>query len=417
VSASRPRLVSRTVLLLALASFCNDVASELLLKGALPLYLVGALGAPMVAVALIDGAAETVATLLQIGSGWWADRIGRRRPFVLAGYLLSNTVKPLLAFAGSWWVVLAIRVSDRVGKGLRVPPRDALIAETTPPEQRGRAFGLNHALDPAGAMVSLIAGAIIIRLSQDPHAPIAAGTFRNLVLFIVLPGLATVALTLAVREPRATPPPCPRVLAGTGSGGGDLGRPFWRFLALSALFGLGNSTDSFVIVRASQTGLSTPTLFLLLAAFNLTTVLSSLPAGALSDRLGRRGFLAAGWMLYAAVYAGLAISSAPTHIAAWLLVYGVYYGLTEGVAKAMVADLVPPERRATAYGLLAAVQGLCVLPAGLVGGWLWSAISPSAPFFLGSGLALAAAVGLRWVAPARETVHTGITTAARPEVA
>jgi len=381
----------RTVLLLAFASFANDVASEVLLKGSLPIYLVAVLGAPMVVVGLIDGAAEALATLLQIGSGYWADRMRRRKPFVMAGYALSNVTKPLLYFAGGWAYVLVIRLVDRVGKGLRVPPRDALIADAAAPGERGRAFGLQHAMDPAGAMTSLVVGAGILWGMRGATTSIDTEAFRALVLFAALPGLATLLLVGLVREERPAPPPTP--VAGAPSKA-PLGRPFWVFLSLNVLFSLGNSTDSFLIVRAWNLGVSLPSLFLVLAAFNLVSALLSVPAGRLSDRFGRRRILACGWVLYALVYTGFGWASDPTHALALLLLYGAYYGLTEGVAKALVADLIPPERRASAYGIFAAAQGLSVLPAGVLAGWLWSAVGPSAPFLLGGILSLAAAIGL-----------------------
>lgn len=394
-AARARRAFPRTVVLLSLASFANDVASEVLLKGALPLYVVAVLGAPPIVVGLVDGAAESVATLLQIVTGWWADRARRRKPFVLAGYALSNLAKPLLYFTAGWGQVLAVRVLDRVGKGLRVPPRDALIADATAPSERGRAFGLHHALDPAGAMVSLVAGAAIVALSQDPAVPLTAGTFRNLVLFIVLPGLSTLVLAGLVREPARREARAPEAKgARPGAPARPLGRPFWTFMGITVLFSLGNSTDSFLILRAADLGMGLPALFLLLAAFNLMSVLFSLPAGALSDRLGRRRFLAAGWVLYAGVYAGFGFARETAQVAPLLLLYGVHYGLTEGVGKALVADLVPPERRATAYGILGTVQGLCVLPAGLLAGWLWTAASPQAPFLAGAALSFAATAGL-----------------------
>lgn len=398
-AARRPGTFPRTVVLLSLASFFNDVASELLLKGALPLYLVGVLGAPMAAVGLIDGSAEATAAVLQYGSGWWADHLGRRRPFVLAGYALSNLSKPLLYGVGAWWQVLVIRVVDRIGKGLRVSSRDALIAQATPLPDRGRAFGLNHALDPAGAMTSLLVGAALVAASQNPRAPLAQHTFHRLVLFIVLPGLSTLLLTGLVRETRqpARPPSAEWPFSLRG-----LSRPFRRFLLLSVLFSLGNSTDSFLIIRAWRLGLSLPHLFVALAAFNLMSVVFSLPVGALSDCFGRKRFLAAGWVLYAGVYLGFGYAREAWQVGCLLLLYGVYYGLTEGVSKALVADLVPAERRATAYGLLSAVQGIGVLPAGLLAGWLWAAVSPAAPFLCGGLLSLFAALGLRAVQPGRK---------------
>ncbi len=389
VSARRP-LFSRDVLLLSVASFFNDVASELLVKGALPVFLVSVLGAPMVIVGLIDGLADSVATLLQYVAGRWSDRTGKRRRFVMVGYLMTNVVKPLLYFAGAWWQVLTIRVIDRVGKGLRASPRDALIAEATPLAERGRAFGLNHAMDPAGAMVSLLCGALIITVSQDPNGPLEVRTFQYLVLFTVLPGLATLVLAGMVREPH----PKVHVSAMPAVSTSGLGQRYWRFLGLAVLFALGNSSDSFLILRAWQLGASLPHIMLVLAAFNLMTVLFSLPAGWLSDHFGRKRFLALGWGLYSCVYVGFGYAHENWQVLCLLLLYGVYYGITEGVSKAIVADLVPAHRRATAYGLLSAAQGVCVLPASLMAGFLWTFVSPSTPFLVGAVLSLLAAIGL-----------------------
>ncbi len=392
--------VAPAVVLLSLASFFNDVASELLLKGALPLYLVGVLGAPMAMVGLIDGLAEAIATFLQLGSGYWSDRIGRRRPFVIAGYVLSNVVKPLLYFTGMWWHVLVIRVVDRVGKGFRVAPRDALIADVTPPESRGRAFGLHHAMDPAGAMVSLLIGAAVIFFAQEDHASLTKATFQKLILVIIVPGLLTVLLAVAVKEPRrhVTLAHPKFSLRGVRS----LGTPFLRFVAITGLFTLGNSTDSFIILRAASLGTSLPMLFVWLAAFNLMSVLFSVPAGRLSDRLGRKRFLALGWVIYGLVYAGFGFATKPVHIFLLLLCYGVYYGITESVSKALIADLVTPESRGTAFGLVSVVHGLFILPAGVIAGWMWGAFSPAAPFLFGGVLALLSALALVTVSTARK---------------
>lgn len=388
-AAPRAGLFPRAVVLLSLASFFNDISSEVLLK-ALPLYLREVLGAPMVIVGLIDGLADATATLLQLGVGWWSDKVGRRKPFVLAGYALSNLTKPLLYFAAAWWHVLAFRVTDRVGKGLRSAPRDALIAEVTPPEQRGRAFGLHHALDPAGAMVSLLVGAWILSYSQASDAPLEVASFRNLVLFIIIPGLITLLLVAAVYEPRAVE----RVTTRRIGRPVGLGAAYWRFLVLVVIFTLGNSSDAFLVIRTRELGAGLPQLLLVLAGFNLMTVIFSLPTGWLSDRFGRKRFLALGWVLYAGVYAGFGFVEDNRQALVLLLLYGAYYGLTEGVSKAFVADLVPPERRATAYGMLSAAQGLCVLPASLLAGWLWTAVSKPTPFLVGGALALIAATGL-----------------------
>ncbi len=390
------------MVLLSLAGFCNDVAKQLLLMGALPLYLVSVLDTPPVVVGLIEGLAEGMASLLQPIVGWWSDRLGRRRVFVLAGYALSNATKPLLYFAGAWWQVLVIRVTDRAGKGFRTSPRDALIAEDTTPADRGRSFGLRHALDPAGATVSLLAGALIILLSQDAAAPLQAGTFRNLVLFIVLPGLATLPLVVMVRERRpaghaATPAAAPAASSTPGLGG-----PYWHFLGVAVLFALGNSGNAFLILRARQLGANLVHLFLVLAGFNLMSALFSLPAGWLSDRFGRKRFLVVGWVLYAGVYAGFGFARDDGQVLALLLLYGVYYGITEGVSRAMVGDLVAGPRCGAAYGLLSAAQGVCILLASLLAGWLWTAVGPAAPFLAGAVLGLLAAVGLLTVRPDRK---------------
>ncbi len=392
-------LFPKTVVLLSFASFFNDIASEVLLKGALPIYLVSVLGAPMVAVGFIDGAAELVSTLLQTASGWWADKTGRRKPFVLAGYTLSNVTKPLLLFAANWWQVLAIRLTDRVGKGLRGPPRDAMIAEATPSQERGRAFGLNRALDPAGAMFSLLGGAWIISRMHHPIGTLDHATFKNLVIFILGPAIAAVLLVAIVREKRSTPVNVTSSMRIPG-----LPRPFWWFLGINILFSLGNSTDSFLILRAWNLKMPLPSIFLMLAALNLMSVIFSLPAGILSDKLGRKRFLAAGWVLYAMVYSGFGFAHYSWQIWPLLLLYGVYYGLTEGISKALVADLVPADRRATAYGILSTAQGLSVLPAGLLAGWLWSTLSPATPFLLGGILSLLATMGLVFL-PANKAVY------------
>ena len=389
---TRHRLFPPAVLLLSFASFFNDVATELLTKIGIPFFLVAVLGSQVWIVGLVDGTAETVATFLQFLTGWWADRTGRRRPFVIAGYALSNLTKPLLYFVGAWWQVLLIRVADRAGKGLRVAPRDALIAEITPVEQRGRAFGLNHALDPAGAMLSLLAGALIVMASQDPSASLQESTFRNLVLFIVLPGLITVILVSLVPE---SPRPVthlavevPRHLTG-------LGRSFWCFAAATAIFALANSTDAFIILHAGdELHMSLPRVFVMWAVFNLLTVLCALPSGWLSDHFGRKRFLAAGWIIYGGVYLGLGYATREWH--AWCLIvpYGVYYGLTEGVSKALVADLVPAARRGTAYGILSMAEGALRLPANLLFGLIMMAVSKDAAFVAGGLLSLTAAAGL-----------------------
>ncbi|HEU4723511.1 MAG TPA: MFS transporter [Gemmatimonadaceae bacterium] len=380
--SDRPKL-GRNVMALAAVSFLTDVSSEMIYP-LLPVFLTTVLGANASFIGAIEGAAETTAALLKLASGWWSDRVRRRKPLVLAGYAIASTMRPLVALATSASQVLVIRVADRVGKGIRNSPRDALIAESVDPSIRGRAFGFHRAADHAGGVLGpLIAFAVLSWQIAE---------LRTVFWLAAIPGLLSVLLVaLAVRDvPRdvrlpGTPPPDLRQ---------PLGARFWRVLAVIFVFTLGNSTDAFLLLRASQLGVPVALAPILWAALHVVKSAASTPGGALSDRIGRRPTLIMGWMLYAAVYVGFAAASTAWHAWALFAVYGIFFGLTEGSERALIADLVALERRGTAFGWYNLAIGLGALPASLLFGFVWDRAGPSTAFTMGASLALAAALGL-----------------------
>ena len=286
--------------------------------------------------------------------------------------------------------LLAIRFLDRVGKGIRTAPRDALIADVTPPEQRGKAFGFRKAMDKTGAVMGLMIGALVLYLSQQDSLTLTLETYLWLVLLAVLPGLAAVVVLAGwVEEGSKT-----AAAARSKFRWSEVDGRFWGFVGVLVLFALGNSSDAFLMLRAQTLGLSTVEIFLVVAGFNLVISLSSTKGGALSDVLGRRGLIVAGWIIYAVIYLGFAFASAWWH--AWILYagYGLYYGAFQGAASALVADLVPEHLRGTAYGIFNAALGIAAFPASLLAGLLWDWYGPAAPFLAGGALALMAASGL-----------------------
>ena len=371
------------VVAISLVSLLNDASSEIIYP-MLPAFLALTLGAGPKAIGIIEGVAESVSSLLKLFSGYFSDRTGRRKGLVVFGYGLASVVRPLLALATSWHQVLAVRFTDRVGKGLRSAPRDAMIADAAAPSERGLAFGFHRAMDHGGAVLGPLIGLGALWLvAADPRAPTAADYSTIFLLASVPALLAMLVLVFTVRETRAGG----RAEGGAvevpaaAAGGPAAARPrltlrgfdsnFKWFLALVALFTLSNSTDAFLIRRAQMAGVSTGQGTLLLwSALHLSKVLSSVVGGDLSDRLGRKTVIVAGWLLYAAVYLGFARVSTPGEAWALFLIYGVYFGLAEGAEKALVADLVRPEQRGTAYGLYNLAFGVTVLPASLLMGAL-----------------------------------------------
>jgi MFS family permease len=389
----RRRKIPRNVWALSGTSFFNDISSEMILN-LLPLFLANVLGVGTAVIGLIEGVAESTASLLKVFSGGLSDRLGARKPLAVGGYLLSTLAKPVFLLAGSWGVVAGARWADRVGKGVRTAPRDALIADSISSSDRGLAFGLHRAADTGGAVLGLLIAIAVVWYMQGGTSELGRETFRTLVLVSLVPALlAVLTVLLGVRETRrAAKADAPRI------GFRGLGRRFGVFLAIVALFDLGNFSDAFLVLRAQERGLGVDGVLWTLLGFNLVYALVATPAGALSDRIGRRRIITAGWIAYAGIYLGFALAGSGTQIVALYLCYGAYYGLTMGTAKAMVADLVPARLRGTAYGSYHALVGIIDLPASLIAGLLWQGIGswqgfgPAAPFYFGAATALAAAL-------------------------
>jgi MFS family permease len=384
-------------------SFLTDVSSEMILN-VLPLFLANVLGVRIWAVGAVEGLADTTASAVKLYSGWLADRLRARKWLAVTGYAVSASMKPFYLGVTSWTGVAGIRFGDRVGKGIRTAPRDALLADSAPPGKRGLVFGLHRAADTGGAVVGLLITIWVVQRFQGENSLLLDETFRSLVRWSLLPAFLAVAL-LAVGARDVVQPddsgPRPRVrLRG-------LGRPFAWFVVCSTLFELGNSADAFLILRAQERGLSVLGVLWVLLAFNVVYTLVAAPAGALSDRIGRRGVIVTGWILYSLCYAGFAVATTTGHVVVLYLVYGAYHGIAAGAAKALVPDLVPPHLVALAYGGYAAVVGVVSLPASLLAGVLWeglgswSGLGPSAPFAFGAVTgALASALLLLFVEPA-----------------
>jgi MFS family permease len=370
--------IPRNVLLLSGVSLLTDLSSEMVYP-LVPLFLSVTLGAPASVVGIIEGFAEATASLFKFVSGALSDRWGKRKPFCLAGYGLAALTKPLLALATGWPLVLMARVLDRFGKGLRGSPRDALIADSTPPELRGRAFGFHRSADSIGAVGGPLLALLL--LSWMP------GDYRTAFLIAFIPGLLSTLLVLPVRD-RSTPAPRRPILSL-----GVLKRSdpaLRRFLFITLIFALGNSSDMFLILRAQQLGGSATTTVLLFGAFNLANVLCAYPAGIVSDRLGRKSLLALGFFLFAGIYVGVGMAGSVTTL--WLLfpLYGVYHALTDGIGKAYIVDLAPAADRGAALGLQAAMVGVATLPASLVAGLLWDQIGAASAFLYGAATAFVA---------------------------
>jgi len=396
--APKPRL-HPNVWVLTITSLLTDISSEML-ANILPLFLYNVLGVRTSVIGLIDGVAETTASLVKIYSGALSDRLGKRKWLTVTGYALSTIAKPFLYFASTWGWVLGVRFADRVGKGIRTAPRDALLAGSTRPEQRGLAFGLHRAGDTAGAFIGLGIATLIIWLTQSGTAKLTRPTFQMIVLASIIPAvLAVLILALGARETEK-PADGKGALPRFSLRGMD--RRFRAFLVVMVIFTLGNSSDSFIILRGQERGLGLLQIMGMLLTFNAVYSILSGPAGMLSDRLGRKSLILTGWLFYGLIYLGLAFSNTGTQV--WILfgLYGIFYAMTEGIAKAFVADLVPQEQRGTAYGLFNAAIGLTSLPASLIAGILWQGIGtwagfgPSAPFIFGASMALLAGLLFRY---------------------
>jgi len=386
--SERSTRLSRNVYALTVVSFFTDVSSEMIYP-LLPAFLTVVLGASASFIGAIEGAAESTAALLKLASGWWSDRVQRRKPLVVAGYTIASIMRPLVALARSPSQVLVIRLSDRVGKGIRNSPRDALIADSVDPGNRGRAFGFNRTGDNAGGVVGpLVAFALV----EWTHLPL-----RSVFWWAAVPAaIAVAAVIFGVREvPRSSTDRQSRPAAP------DLSQPlngrFWAVLGVILLFTLGNSTDAFLLLRARQLGVPVALAPILWALLNIVKATSNIPGGVLSDRLGRKPLLVAGWLLYAAVYFAFGRASLPWHAWALFGIYGIFFGLTEGTERALVTDIVPAARRGTAFGWYNLTIGLGALPASILFGALWDRFSSRVAFDFGAALALAASIGIAMI--------------------
>lgn len=424
------------VVALAAVSFFTDVSSEMIYP-LLPLFLTGTIGASGATVGAIEGAAESTAALLKLASGWWSDHRARRKPLVLVGYGIASVARPLVALAGAAGQVLAIRLADRVGKGIRSSPRDALIADSVDAAVRGRAFGFHRAADHAGAVVGPLVAFALLGWAEVPLRVVFG-------LAAVPAAAAMVVLALAVKEPAsrrgAGVPPrlhdrSPKRLghhpgdAGRGeSSQGESSRStarrsgsprdasnaraadarssplpgrFWAFLGAVLVFTLGNSTDAFLLLRAAHLGVAPSLIPVLWAVLHVVKSAASTPGGALSDRVGRKPLIVGGWLLYALVYVGFAVATRAWHAWALFAVYGVFFGMTEGAEKALVSDIVGVGARGRAFGWYNLAVGIGAFPASLLFGLLWDRGGPEAAFMAGAALALVASVLAAGAAPGR----------------
>jgi MFS family permease len=387
-------LLRGNVLWLSAVSLLNDSASEMIYP-LLPLFLTQVLGVGPAFLGVLEGVTESASSLLKLAGGWVADRTGRRKPLMVAGYALAALGRPLIGIATAGWQVLGIRFADRVGKGLRSAPRDALLAGSVPEEHRGAAFGIHRAADHAGAVLGPLMAAGLLYFFHD--------RLRTVFLLAVVPGLVTVAVLLwKVREDGPRDARAPAAAAGSSKPRlRDLGPAFPRYLAVLFLFTLGNASDAFLLLRARTLGVAEPLIPLLWGALHVSKMGFNVLGGRLGDRVGPRRPIIAGWLVYAAVYAGFAVAAAEWQVWALFLVYGVFYGLTEPTEKALVASIAPPAQRGSAFGAYHFAIGLGALPASLLFGVVWDRFGPAAAFQVGAGLALSAALLLPLVLPRR----------------
>ena len=369
------------IIILGLTSLLTDISTEMVYP-LLPMFLTQTLGASPAILGLIEGIAESVASLLRVFSGYISDRLGRRKPLAIAGYAASTLGKVFLVVAQAWPTVLAGRFVDRFGKGVRTAPRDALIADSADPARRGRAYGLHRAMDSLGATLGVIAAIVLLRSG--------AANVRAIFLWSLIPAALGVAVLFFARDVRShrvgTQVPVLRWSL--------LPAKLRAYLLVVFLFTLGNSSNQFLLLRAQNLGVATAAVLVLYLIFNVIYTVVAYPAGRLSDWMGRRTLLVAGYALYGLVYLGFGLASSPGSLWALFPIYGLYMGVSDGVEKALVADLAPTPIRATAIGLHATLVGIGLLPASLLAGWMWTSFGPAVPFYFGGVLGCAAALAV-----------------------
>jgi MFS family permease len=393
VTDDRTRLRPQ-VILLGFVSLLNDSSSEMIYP-LLPVFLASTLGASPIVIGLIEGAADGLASVLKYFAGAWSDRLPKRKPLIAGGYALAAVSRVLIPLARVWPLVLVARLLDRTGKGIRSAPRDALIADVTPPESRGKAFGFHRALDHTGAIAGPLMALVLMNILHLP--------MRTIFYVAVIPGAIGVALLLTVlREEKRV---APAILPASGSGiagATQLPSAFWKAVAGVALFSLANSSDVFLLLQAHVAGVATAMLPALWAAHHVIKALFSTRAGALSDRVDRTWLLIAGWLSYAVIYFVFPFSRSMTFFVVLFVLYAIPFALYEGAERAWIASFAPAELRGKAFGYYYLANGLCVLAGTALFGWIYQAFSHTAAFFTGAVLAIAAA---SWVAIIRVSVY------------
>jgi len=379
--------LTRNVTFLGVVSGLTDISSEMLYP-IVPIFLTSVLGAPMSIVGFIEGVAESTASFLKILGGRWSDKIGKRKPFVVAGYSLSAISKPVLALAASWHFVLFSRFIDRVGKGLRTSARDALIANSIEKEHWGKAFGFHRAMDTMGAALGPLAALLMLNM-MSPAAP----NYRLIFMAAFLPAvLGVLVLIYFVKEAAAAPKPA--------FGGGLPATPaamtsdFKTFVGLYAIFAIGNSSDVFLIMKAKSIGFDTTHVILAYTGYNLVYAFLATPAGWLSDKLGKVKTMVFGFFVFSAVYLGFSVAEKGWMIWALFALYGFYGAFNEGIAKAVISHLSAGDNRATAMGYFQGTLGFLTFFASTMAGFLWTRFSPAAPFLAGAGCALLSAAAM-----------------------
>lgn len=374
------------VFFLSLVALFNDIGGETI-KKTLPLYLSNVLGVPATIIGLIEGVANATPQFLQPVSGYISDRLRVKKPIVIMGEVMRAFML-LLIWAATWPAILFVRFLDRSGKGIMDAPRDALVAASAEKGKVGKAFGLTRMFDNGGAVIGLVLASIILLYSQ--HFALTHATFHSIVLLAVIPLVINIfIIAIFVKDiPHARVQTLPIRL------GVSLGRKFYIFFGLSFLFTLGNSSDAFIVLKSQLVGMPVWQILLLLAGYSLVSSLSAVPLSSLSDRIGRKTLLITGWLLYGLMYILFASAKTPAFMIGVVLLYGLYYGFTEGSGRAYVSDIVPREKQGTAYGLYNFATGATLLLASLVAGYLWQTINPAAAFYFGSAMAGIAAVGL-----------------------
>ncbi|MCZ8515082.1 MFS transporter [Paenibacillus filicis] len=374
--------MNRVIVVLGLVSFFTDLSSNMIVP-ILPLYLTSVLHVQVQNIGIIEGIAESTASILKLFSGWITDRVGKHKLQMLIGYGLSNLTKPLFALSATWGQVLMIRFSDRFGKGIRTSPRDALVADSTTKEERGKAFGFRRAMDALGAAIGPLAAFAVLAVFTNNY---------QLVFWLsIIPGLIAVALiVLFLKEKKQSN------IGKTASlpkiGFRNLNRRFIWFTLISTLFMIGNFSDAFLALRAQDAGMLPALIPLAYFAFNLSTSVFSMPIGMLSDRIGRRPVLISGFIIFALIYFGFGMAKNAAWIWILFVLYGLYYAFTEGIQKAYIADLVPEGQRGTALGTYNALTGLAALPASIIAGYMWQAFGPAVAFNTSSLIAILAAI-------------------------